>query len=88
MIGVDQSQVRIQLMQSIVSEPVARAFQSKCSEYRIVRDGSKGNNHSSRRKPAQFSLQKNIAGVNFGSERFVLRRKALHGVADAAIEQC
>ncbi|HTL49936.1 MAG TPA: hypothetical protein VL219_04680 [Steroidobacteraceae bacterium] len=86
-IGIEETSPPWQLVLGAMGEVVGRRPLAQCPEDRAVRDGSERHDHAADRQSRELPDQVAIAAPDFIGARLVAGRQALHGVADAAIEQ-
>jgi hypothetical protein len=83
---VEDAPVR-QHMAGAMGELAGAALQSQCLQHGVVRHQAEREDDARLGRRRQLVRQETVAGLDFTRFRLVLRRHALHGVGDAAVDQ-
>jgi hypothetical protein len=86
-IGVEETSPARQLVLGAMGKAMRRRPLAECPQGRTVRDGTERHDHAAGGQARKLPDQVAIAAPDFIRARPVAGRQALHGVADAAIEQ-
>ncbi len=87
MIGVEERTPAWQPVFRTVREAAVAGLHGQGPEDRAVRDPAEGDDHGAARECMDFAHEIWVAAAHFVRLRLVAGRQALHGIADAAVEE-